>query len=262
MQVQEGGFFQDVTPDPSSPAPFSPFGASAQAGDALYLGFQGPTPQIQISLGIDVVTPTGTPAPVAMGGLTPLPVGPSPTLIWEAYDGGSGSYQTAAIIADGTSNVTQSGVIVLSVPPVWNPGAPSGLDPSAGLLWLRLRIVQGQFDPAPIFSDILLNVVQSQSVVSVSDEVVNFGSDTTLQHATLSQTPVLPGSLIISVLNDPLSATSSTVWQETDDLTQARPDDQVYELDAATGDITFGDGVHGAAVPQGFDNVVGNLSMD
>ena len=185
-----------------------------------------------------------------------MPVAPSPTLIWEAYDGGSGSFQTAAVVSDSTVNLAQSGVIVLAVPPIWAPGAPPGLDPSAGLLWLRLRIVQGQFDPAPVFADVLLNVVQSLAVVTVAGEVVNFGTDTTLQNATLSQAPVLPGSLIITVLNDPLSGTASAVWQETTDLAQARSDQQVYEFDPATGEITFGNGVTGAAIPQGFRNVL------
>ena len=255
-QVQEGSFFQDVTSDLNAPAPFAPFGSSANAGSALYLGLGGGVPQIQISIGIEVVTPAGTPAPVAAGGLTPLPAVPSPTLIWEAYDGDSGSYLTAPVVSDGTVGLAQSGVVVLTVPPVWTPGVPEGLDPTLGLLWLRLRIVQGQFDPPPVVSDVLLNVVQALAVQTVAGEFVDFGTDTTLQNATLSQAPVLDGSLIITVLDDPLSATDSTVWQETQDLALARSDQQVYEFDPATGEITFGDGVHGAAVPPGFRNVV------
>ena len=256
MQVQEGSFFLDVTPDPNAPTPFSPFGSSPKAGTALYLGLGGGVPQIQVSIGFNVVTPAGTPAPVASGGLTPLPAVPTPTLVWETYDGGSGSFQTAPVVSDSTLGLAQSGVVVLTVPPVWNPGAPLGLDPSSGLLWLRLRIVQGQFDPPPVVSDVLLNVVQALAVQTVAGEYVDFGTDTTLQNATLSQAPVLPGSLIITVLDDPLSATDTTVWQETQDLALARSDQQVYEFDPATGQITFGDGVHGAAVPPGFRNVV------
>ena len=256
MQVQEGSFFLDVTPDPNAPTPFSPFGSSPKAGTALYLGLGGGVPQIQVSIGFNVVTPAGTPAPVASGGLTPLPAVPTPTLVWETYDGGSGSFQTAPVVSDSTLGLAQSGVVVLTVPPVWNPGAPLGLDPSSGLLWLRLRIVQGQFDPPPVVSDVLLNVVQALAVQTVAGEYVDFGTDTTLQNATLSQVPVLPGSLIITVLDDPLSATDTTVWQETQDLALARSDQQVYEFDPATGQITFGDGVHGAAVPPGFRNVV------
>ncbi len=255
-QVQEGSFFQDVTSDLNAPAPFAPFGSSANAGSALYLGLGGGVPQIQISIGIEVVTPAGTPAPVAAGGLTPLPAVPSPALIWEAYDGDSGSYLTVPVVSDGTVGLAQSGVVVLTVPPVWTPGAPEGLDPTLGLLWLRLRIVQGQFDPPPVVSDVLLNVVQALAVQTVAGEFVDFGTDTTLQNATLSQAPVLDGSLIITVLDDPLSPTDSTVWQETQDLALARSDQQVYEFDPATGEITFGDGVHGAAVPPGFRNVV------
>ncbi len=133
MQVQEGSLFRDITPDPNSPAPFAPFGAAAQAGAALYLGLSGPAPQIRMSIGIDVVTPAGIPAPVAMGGVMPLPpVGPTATLIWEAYDGGSGAFQTAAIVSDSTGGLVQSGVVVLTVPPIWTTGTPPGLDACAG----------------------------------------------------------------------------------------------------------------------------------
>ena len=90
---------------------------------------------------------------------------------------------------------------------------------------------------------------------TVTGEFVDFGTDTTLQHATLSQIPVLDGSVILTVVDDPLAATDSTVWNEVDDLQAAKPDDQVYELDPATGELTFGDGVHGAAIPPGFRNV-------
>jgi predicted phage baseplate assembly protein len=256
LQVQEGTSFVDITPDPNAPSPFSPFGASARAGTALYLGLTPPAPQIQMSIGIDVVTPAGTPAPVAMGGVMPLPVAPSPTLTWEAYDGNSGAFQTAEVVSDSTGGLVQSGVVVLKVPPIWNPGAPLGLDAPANLFWLRLRIVQGQFNPPPVLADLLLNTVRALAVTTVSGEFVNFGSDTTLRHATLSQAPALSGSLIVRVLNDPLSPTDATVWKETDDLSAARPDDRVYEFDPATGEITFGDGVHGAAIPPGFRNVV------
>jgi predicted phage baseplate assembly protein len=260
VQVQDGSFFINTTPDPNVPVPFLPFGASAKAGGALYLGLSDGPPQLQISIGIEVVTSAGTPTPFASGGLTPLPSLPSPTLIWEAYDGSSGSFQTAPVVSDGTLELVQSGVVVLTVPPIWNPGAPPGLDPaSAGsLLWLRLRIVQGQFEPAPMISDVLLNVVQALAVQTITGEFVDFGSDTTLQTATLSQTPVLDGSLIITVVDDPLSATDSSQWKETDDLQLAKPDDQVYEFDPATGEITFGDGVHGVAIPPGFRNVLAN----
>ena len=90
----------------------------------------------------------------------------------------------------------------------------------------------------------------------MADEFVNFDADTSRRHATLSQAPVLDNSLILTILDDPLFPTSSTVWKQTSDLASARPDDRVYEFDPATGEITFGDGVRSEAVPPGFRNVV------
>jgi predicted phage baseplate assembly protein len=261
MLVQEGSFFLDITPDPSNPTPFAPFGTGATAGAALYLGLQAPVPQIQLSIGIDMVTSSGIPAPVAAGGLMPLPTAPSPTLVWETYDGGSGSYQTAAVIADSSRGLAQSGIVTLAVPASWRFGTPPGVTAPAGLFWLRVRIVQGQFNPAPMFNDLLLNVVPALAVTTIADEVVDFSADPTRQHATLSQTPVLPGSVIVTVLNDPLTATPATVWQETDDLALARPDQQLYEFDAATGAMTFGNGANGAAVPAGFQNVLATYAV-
>ena len=45
-------------------------------------------------------------------------------------------------------------------------------------------------------------------------------------------------------------------WREVAELSASNPDDRVFVLDGAKGIVTFGDGVHGAAVPPGFRNVV------
>jgi predicted phage baseplate assembly protein len=255
--VQERSFFLDVTQAPGAASPIRPFGDTATTGTALYLGLKNAQPQVRISLGVTIDTPAGTPAPAAAGGLTPLPIGPTPTLVWEAYDGGSGAFQSAAVISDDTGGLVQSGIVVLALPAVWAPGTPPGVDAQGGLYWLRLRIAQGQFAPAPVLSGLpLLNVVRALAVQTVTDEPVDFGSDTTLRHATLSRAPVLRDSLVVAVLDNPLSATDRTLWQEAADLELAGPDQQVYEFDPATGEITFGDGVHGAAVPPGFRNVL------
>ncbi len=95
---------------------------------------------------------------------------------------------------------------------------------------------------------------------------------------SLSQRPVLPDSLIIEVeeggfaLDEPeVDTPTSSVdleesdgdqtklkvkrWQQVTDLTLKGPEDEVYTLDPLSGIVTFGDGVHGAEVPQGFRNV-------
>ncbi|MGI9303099.1 MAG: putative baseplate assembly protein, partial [Gammaproteobacteria bacterium] len=45
-------------------------------------------------------------------------------------------------------------------------------------------------------------------------------------------------------------------WREVDDLDAYGPDDRVFELDEVSGELQFGDGAHGAALPRGFRHVV------
>jgi predicted phage baseplate assembly protein len=255
MQVQEGSFFLDITPDPSNPSPFAPFGVDATAGRALYLGLQGPAPQIQLSICIDMVTAGGVPAPVAAGGLMPVPPAPTPALVWEVYDGGAGAFAATAVLTESTQGITQSGIVTLTVPAAWGPGTPPGIDAPPNLYWLRLRIAQGRFDPPPQVNGLWLNAVPARAVQTYVSEFLDFSADPTRRHATLSHAPVLDHSPVVTVRDDPIAATEQTVWQETDDLAQARPDQQVYAFDPASGALTFGDGVHGAAVPPGFRNV-------
>ena len=47
----------------------------------------------------------------------------------------------------------------------------------------------------------------------------------------------------------------TTQWTEVGSLGGYGPDAQVFTVDYATGEVTFGDGVHGARVPAGFRNV-------
>jgi predicted phage baseplate assembly protein len=76
----------------------------------------------------------------------------------------------------------------------------------------------------------------------------------------LGATPVIPGSLIVSIDETPLTEDDDrppeeSRWKEVDELLSHGPNDRVFTLDPVTGVVTFGDGRHGAAVPPGFRNV-------
>jgi phage tail sheath protein FI len=47
------------------------------------------------------------------------------------------------------------------------------------------------------------------------------------------------------------TGTGWTTWTRVDDLESAGPDDHVFALDAGSGNVRFGDGVHGARPPDG-----------
>jgi predicted phage baseplate assembly protein len=68
----------------------------------------------------------------------------------------------------------------------------------------------------------------------------------------LSQTPVLAGSLVLRVDD----GRRARVWRQVESLAGSMPDDEVYTLDATSGEIAFGNGVEGALPPEGFRNIV------
>jgi alpha-L-arabinofuranosidase len=64
--------------------------------------------------------------------------------------------------------------------------------------------------------------------------------------------PVAPGTATVSV--------AGSAWTQVASLAGAGPGDQVYTLDPASGEITFGDGTHGAIPPQGAQVTVSYVS--
>jgi predicted phage baseplate assembly protein len=256
-QVQEGTLFRDLGPPTGDFAPFQLFGDLAEAGRALYLGLSGPAPQSQLTIGIEVEAPAGLPPPVASGGPLPLPVRSAPILSWEIYDGSSLQFVPVTLLKDETGGLVQGGLVVLGLPATWRAAPLPPLDPRGALRWVRLRIVQGRYERPPALLDLRLNLARALAVHTIVAEPVDSGPDPTNQRtAQLSQVPVVPGSLTLTVLDSALSGSGATTWQETRDLGTEAPDAKVYELDPGTGVLEFGDGVHGAAIPPGFRNVL------
>jgi predicted phage baseplate assembly protein len=279
--VQEGRSFREVE-EPAGPAPFRPFGDRPIAGRALLVGIASAVvPGPVCSLGIGVAAPPGAPPPASAGGLVPVPPPAAAVLRWEVFDGGA--FDPAEVIADGTRSFQRSGVVELRVPRGWRSGRPAGLDGEDALYWLRLRLVHGTLAEPPSLSTLRLNVVPALAAETVQGEVLEHvpGRERVMR---LRRTPVLPGSLVLEVFEggasgdlfdlpeeDPAAVGAvaenggaeaaagaggdARRWREVSDLSAYGPADRVYTLDAATGEVTFGDGLHGAAVPPGFRNV-------
>jgi len=155
----------------------------------------------------------------------------------------------------------------LGLPDSWSPGIPPGTTDTSPLLWLRLQIMYGTYEEPPVLLAVTLNVVGATAVQTFYDEVLTPVSRTSGIGGVvmaLSHTPVLPGSLILEVVDtadmsfsaSTQSASTGQIWTEVDDLAEFGSADQVYVLDSATGQVTFGDGIHGMALPPGFRNVV------
>jgi predicted phage baseplate assembly protein len=268
-RVQESSLFQEVDIEKASDAaPFLPFGKKPLPGRALWLGLSSKIePKERISLGIRVAAPPGAPPPAPSGGIAPLPVPPPPLLEWDVLDGTS--LEPAEVEVDEAGGLMRSGIVILRLPRRWREGIPEGMENAKPLHWLRLRIVHGQYAEAPKLSFVKLNVTRAIAARTIRDEALEPVANARGRQWRLSQTPVLPESLILEVddggiesaatgAGRPAEAQSQaafTPWKRVDDLLAYGPDDKVYELNPVTGEVTFGDGVHGAAVPQGFRNV-------
>ncbi len=268
VHVQEGGVVEQVDLPPAAGS-FAPLGRHPQPGSALWIGLSAKADHGQsLSLGILVAAPPGAPPPAAEGGVVALPIAPAPLLRWEAFD--AGTAVAAEVLVDETGGLVRSGIVELGLPRSWRTGRPSVLGVGPDLRWLRVRIVHRTFESPPAFAGLFLNATRATAGRTIRGEVLEpvLSEPSGRQVMRVSQTPVLPGSLILEVdegvavdvfgVATPGSGDTGSThrWTEVDDLSSARADDRVYVLDADSGEVTFGDGVHGARVPQGFRNVV------
>jgi len=218
----------------------------------------------RLTIGISVFAPPGAPPPVPAGGVAPLPVPPPPFLRWELLDGAI--WKPVEVAVDQTGGLVRSGVIEIELPASWRPGTlPRRTAPP--LRWLRFSILYGRYAEPPSLRAILINVAPAIAARTIRDEALEPVPGTDGRQYRLSQTPVLPRSLIVEVDEGaapaPLLPEGETPtmtppvmrWTAVESLADAGPDQRVFVLDPATGVLQFGDGVHGAAVPEGFRNV-------
>ncbi|MCT9106993.1 putative baseplate assembly protein [Streptomyces mirabilis] len=268
------GPVDEVLPGQGSAADgFLPFGARGTAGSALWLGFTAPEAvEGGLSLAFVAAPRPDGPATAARGPVAP-PDAPPPQLRWSVLDGDT--FRAADVVVDHTGALAGTGTVQLRLPTGWRPGRPPGGPQLPEARWLRVRLTGGSYAEPPRLVAVLPHTVLAAAVRTVRDEVLgpvpvdprerDGGAGVRLRVAT---PPVVPGSLTVTVADDPAAplfpvgeATADSlrgpgpVWREVPDLTLAGPADRVFALDAETGVLTFGDGVHGVALPPGAENV-------
>ena len=205
-----------------------------------------------------------------------MPTAPAPQLEWSVLDGAK--FLPAEIVFDETSGMTHSGIVELRLPRQWRVGRPVGMAGDGQLRWLRLEIVSGTYQEDPVLASIRPNMVRAIAARTIFNEALEPIPRSRNRQMSLSQKPIIADSLIIEVdeggfdvSNEPevdLSASQDELsndesgkksktkrWRQVDDLGTYGPEDEVYVLDPIEGIVTFGDGVHGAPIPQGFRNV-------
>ncbi|MCC2658957.1 MAG: putative baseplate assembly protein [Panacagrimonas sp.] len=255
--VQEGNRSFEVTLTGANPTASVLALGNARPGSALLIGLSGAAaPGPTITLMLHRTANAGPPPAVAHGGLDPDAVTAQPILRWSFLDGGS--FETAEVIRDESRGLRQSGAVELRCPRTWRPGTPAGVAAPKPLRWLRLQLVAGAFAAPPALAFMELNAVTAVAARTVRGEPLEYVPDSDGRRMRLSQRPVLAGSLRLTVNEGSIGADGARVqsWQEVEGLESYGPDDRVFELDESTGELQFGDGLHGALLPRGVRHVI------
>jgi hypothetical protein len=184
-------------------------------------------------------------------------------------------YLRLEVLQDGTASFSRNGSVRLRLPPngadgtaglgswsaeSFDPPDPDLLgigelpprlederDAARVLAWIRVRRRDPSHPPLkPRWLEVNVLPVE-QAITATAPELLGYGDGRPGQELRLSQTPVLPDSADIQVAaasggGDPLAWQS---WRAIEDLALAGADDPVFHLDAESGTIRFGDGLHG-----------------
>ncbi|MEA2371768.1 MAG: hypothetical protein QOH12_2162 [Solirubrobacteraceae bacterium] len=244
----------------------APFGPRPHVPAELWLGIDSPVaPAGLLSIAVQLVA---TPTTAAFSADATTPPGAQPTLRWEALTSAAAS--ELPVDHDDTNGLTQDGVLALRVDPTstWDPRTLPSRPGDPPRYWLRARLITNDYPAGRRLARITLNGVTAIAARSIRGDVLDQVARPASGRSTyrLSQVPVVPGSLLIDVADasaDVFGAQDPTslemVWSEVDDLANAGPEDRVFVLDAAAGIVTFGDGVEGRAVPDGYRNVIARV---
>ncbi|MCA9605990.1 MAG: putative baseplate assembly protein [Myxococcales bacterium] len=124
---------------------------------------------------------------------------------------------------------------------------PAVQDPEVAnriVTWVRLRRPASEVDVAPPnVRWVGVNVVEVEQAVHAGPEHLGNGTGRSGQRVSLSQRPVLVDDLVLEIGSG--RPVEWVRWVRVDDLRVSRPNDPHFVLDPASGEIAFGDGLHG-----------------
>lgn len=249
----DGHSYADVTAADAAARSYQPFGPTATAGSALLIGFDatGPFPGTEITFYTWAAAASASGSPVSCG-LAPSAAFAPATLRWQYWDGFDWSPVT--LLKDDTLAFTRSGEIIVRTPD--NALVPTAIAPvTTPLYWLRALVDTSAYERAPAVLAIRPNTMTLTQMETVYAEVLGGSTGRRDQTFTLSQTPVLAGSLTLTVDQ----GEGAQAWTRVDDFYSSGPDSLHYVLDRTTGEVRFGDGIHGAIPVANVNNPSSNV---
>lgn len=271
LQCFDGQSYTVETERNAAPGLFiQPFGPNAREGSAMLLGFDTPLPftAAQVSLWCELYEEVRPAAPrQAQFSLDQMPL--AANLAWEFWDGAR--WQGLGLDGDGTRAFTRSGFVRLR-----GPGTRALRDRigkvTTPLYWLRVRLVRSQYDLAPRLDVVATNMAAATQAVTVRNEVLAGSNGRPRQVVRLSANPTValeePWVLrtadgrrveVRGLQLEVDEGSGFVAWQQVDDFFASGPDDPHFVHNATTGDVSFGDGLHGRIPVANPANPTGNI---
>ena len=240
-----------------APYRLRPFGRHPRPSAEFWLGLDTPiTPAGTLTFGVEMLPPPGERArsrpPTNLPGRSRCCVGKQ----WRRP-----ARPSLTIDFDDTAGLTRSGVIGFRLPALdWPARLRPGQTTGTPRRWLRARLLTAAFPPDLQLRQMTVNGLPARAARTIRGEVAEpldrFPGRLAVPAGAC---PVVPGTVDLEITGavGALGAAEPTgTWSEVASLATAQPDDQVFVLDPTSGVLTFGDGLTGRVVPEGYRNVL------
>lgn len=177
---------------------------------------------------------------------------------------------------DRTAAFTRPDSVALTMPSDFQKGQQFG----EALFWIRATLVEGVWSQSPLLAGIFPNTVETIQARTTLNEILGSSDGTANQRFKFKQLPVLEGEEIrireslteqehteliaalgkdaVFTVRDQEDRVMETwiKWREVQEFFDSGPKSRDYRLDRASGDLEFGDNIHGLIPPAGGDNIV------
>lgn len=230
--IPTGGTWRNHT-DAIKLSPFSCFSPQPVPDETLLIGLSAAVPNCAVSLRFDCniegigVDPDWVP------------------LAWEAFDGSD--WVPCDLDRDTTKGLNTGGEVVIHVPGTHVMSLEHQL--RAG--WIRARTTtpeEGQpfYSASPIIKSVEASTIGGTAPAVqaqiVEEDVIGVSEGVAGQRFTVGHVPVVPsGEPVILEVSDDVEGWQD--WTEVEDFASSGPDDRVFALDAANGEISLGPNV-------------------
>jgi baseplate J-like protein len=176
---------------------------------------------------------------------------------------------------DKTEGFTRPDFVTLDVP----EGFQNRQELGRPLYWMRAALTEGEWKGSPLFSGVFLNTVEVRQARTVRDEILGSSTAEQNQKFQFQQRPVIEGEevrvrealtdeereqlkraqgkdAVFEILDQENRVLETWIrWTEVPEFFDSDGSSRHYRLDRHTGEIEFGDGLHGRIPPAGGDNI-------